>query len=212
MTGNPSGRITLLVVVGITAGGLVAWMIILSLLWLFLDAVGVTTDFWVMTEALSTATAVAAVLVAGYIAYRELVEVANTRHMEVADRLFDELNDRENIEARRWVYERLPDNPEEGTRGLSAEGRHSVKLVLNSLDRIAFLTQAGWIPEEMVMPWMSSMVVKAWGKLGPYVTYESGRRREPDYYANVALLAEKCTVWRAENLPADEIKWVKDSL
>jgi len=212
LTGNLSGRLTLLVVAGITAGGLVAWLLILVVLWLLLRALGITADFWVMTEALSTATAVAAVLVAGYIAYRELVEVANTRHMEVADRLFEELNARENVEARRWVYERLPDDPEKGTRDLTPEGRDAVKLVLNSLDRIAFLTQAGWIPDEMVMHWMSSMVVKAWGKLGPYVEFESGRRREPDYYANVVSLTEKCAAWRAANLPAAEIRWVKDSL
>jgi len=132
--------------------------------------------------------------------------------MEVADRLFRHINSPEEVEARRWIFENLPPNPEEGVRALTPEGQDAVKRVLNSLDRVAFLTQAGWIPEEMIMPWMNPMIVKAWTKLEPYVRYEGERRREPDYYEHARTLAERCLVWRAENLPEAEITWIDDAL
>lgn len=92
---------------------------------------------------------------------------------------------------------------------MTPEGHAAVKQVLNSLDHIAFLTQAGWIPEEMIMPWMNPMVVKAWARLAPYVEYESRKRREPDYYQHARELAERCREWRKRNVPNAEIAWIK---
>jgi len=77
---------------------------------------------------------------------------------------------------------------------------------------VAFLTQAGWIPEEMIMPWMNPMIVKAWARLEPYVDYESQRRNEPDYYEHARVLAERCQAWRAKHLPEAEITWVDGAL
>ena len=209
---NWSERLTLIVILAITGIGFVIWLSGLLLVWLFLRAVGLSTSFWLMTEALSTAVAAAAVLGAGFVAYRELAEVASSRYMEVADRLFNELNSPENIEARRWIFQDLPDDPQEGMRSLTPEGQAFVKRTLNSLDRVAFLTQAGWIPEEMVMPWMNPMIAKAWIKLKPYVDYESRRRNEPDYYEHARRLAERCLSWRAKNLPDAKTTWVHDAL
>ena len=212
MEDKRSQRLTLLVALAITAFGFLCWLAGLLFSWLCLRVVGLSTDLWAMIEALSTAVAAAAVLGAGFIAYRELSEVASSRQMAVADKLFAELNSDENIEARRWVFQNLPDDPEEGIRSLPPEGRAAVKRVLNSLDHVAFLTQADWIPEEVVMPWMNPMVVKAWVKLGPYVDYESHRRQEPDYYEHARQLAERCMAWRAENLPDAEVRWLDDAL
>jgi hypothetical protein len=203
---------TLLIVVGLTAVGLLLWIGCLLYVWVILQAIGADIDFWAMTEALSTAVAAAAVLGAGFVAYRELTEVASSRHMEVADRLFDELNSTECLDARRWVFQNLPNDPEEGVRSLTPEGRAAVKQVLNSLDRIAFLTQSDWVPIEMVMPWMNPMIVKAWQKLEPYVEYEGHRRQEPDYYAHARQLAERCIAWREEHLPDAKTVWLDDAL
>jgi hypothetical protein len=212
MNTNWSNRPTLIIIFGITATGLVLWLGGLLLLWLILRAVGATASFWAMTEALSAAVAAAAILSAGFVAYRELTEVAQARHIEVADRLFDELNSRESIEARRWIFQNLPEDPEKGVQSLTPEGQAAVKLVLNSLDHVAFLTQAGWIPEQMIMPWMNPMIVKAWIKLEPYVDYESQRRHEPDYYQYARKLARRCREWRAKNLPDAKITWVDHAL
>jgi hypothetical protein len=207
-----SRRRTLIVIVAVTAVGFLVWLTGLFVAWRLLKAVGVDTDFWAMTEALSTAVAAATVLGAGYVAYRELSEVSSSRYLEVADRLFEELNSPENIEARRWIFQHLPANAEEAIPKLSPEGRAAVKLVLNSLDRVAFLTQSDWIPDDMIMPWMNSMVVKVWAKLEPYVDYESRRRNEPDYYLHARELAERCRKWRAKHFPQAKINWVDEGL
>lgn len=212
MNANWSGRLTLIAIVAVTAAGFVVWLGSMLFLWLFLRLVGVSANFWAMTEALSTAVAAAAVLSAGFVAYRELSEVASSRHIGVADRLFEELNSPQNIAARRWIIQNLPEDPEEGIRSLTEEGRGAVKQVLNSLDRMAFLTQAGWIPDEMIMPWMNPMVVKAWAKLEAYVEYESRRRGEPDYYQHARELAERCRAWRARRLSGAKITWIDDAL
>ncbi len=210
--GNWSGSTTLLVFLALTAAGFIAWVVGLALLWLALRAFGLNANYWAMTEALSTAAAAATVVGAAFIAYRELSEVANSRHMEVADRLFGELNSTENIAARRWVFQNLPPDPQEGLREMSAEGRAHVKKVLNSLDRVAFLTQSGWIPDEVIMPWMHPMIAKSWEKIGPYVLYERERRNEPYYYRYASELAERCQAWRSNRLPDQAVKWVEGAL
>jgi hypothetical protein len=213
MNDNWSGPRTFLVIVASTAIGFFLWLIALFCFWVFLRrAIGASVDYWAMTEALSTAVAAAAVLGAGVVAYRELSEVASSRYLEVGDRLFSELNSQDNIEARRWIFQELPDDPQQGISSLTEEGQAHVKRTLNSLDRLAFLTQAGWIPEEMVMPWMNPMIVKVWVKLEPYVDHESRRRNEPDYYEHARQLAEHCLAWRTKNLPDAKITWVDDAL
>jgi hypothetical protein len=209
---NWTQSLTLVVILAITFSSFVVWMIFMLLVWLLSRALGSPADFWSVTSALSTAAAAAAVLGGGFVAYRELTELANSRHMDVADRLFDELNSTENIAARRWIFQNLPEDPETGLKALTEEGRTAVKQVLNSLDRVAFLTQAKWIPNEMIMPWMNPMIVKAWVKLKPYVEYESRRRNEPDYYRNVRRLAEDCLAWRKKHLPEAAITWVDNAL
>jgi hypothetical protein len=209
---NWNQNLTLVVILAITILSFGIWMIFVILVWLFSLALGGHADLWSVTSGLSTAVAAAAVLAGGFVAYRELTELANSRHLEVADRLFNELNSKENIAARRWIFLNLPEDPETGLKEMTEEGRAAVKQVLNSLDRVAFLTQAKWIPDEMIMPWMNPMIVKSWEKLKPYVDYESRRRNEPDYYQNVRLLAESCVSWRKKNLQEAEITWVDNAL
>jgi len=207
-----SGLITLGLFIAITVIGFIAWVFGLFLFWLILRTIGLSTDLWLMIEALSTAVAASAVFTAGFIAYRELSEIVKSRYIEVADRLFNELNSSENIVARRWLFQNLPDNPEEGIKNMTPEGQAAVKQVLNSLDRVSFLTQAGWIPDDIIMPWMHPMITKSWEKLEPYVVSERKRRNEPYYYEHAGKLAERCRVWKTKNLPDVSIKWVEDAL
>jgi len=208
-------RHPLIVFLSITAAALAVGLGLLFLVWLLLRALGVDTGLWPMIEALSTALTAAAVLGAAFVASRELAELASSRHLDVADRLFDELNSPANIEARRWVFQRLPEapaDPGEVIQTLPDSGQAAIKRVLNSLDRVAFLTQSDWIPEEMFMPWMNPMVVKAWAKLAPYVAYERQRRHEPDYYQAAEELARRCLAWRQLHVPEGKITWVDDAL
>ncbi len=212
MTERKGAYSTPAIIAAITVGGFAIWMAFLAAVWGVLKAAGSTANFWEMTGALSTAAVVTAVVVAGYVANREFAELASTRHMEIADKLFEEMNSAENIAARRWVFQELPADPKQAMEALTQEEKDTIKRVLNSLDRIAFLTQSGWIPEEMVMPWMNSMVVKSWAKLEPYVQYESKRRHEPDYYENVRLLGERCVAWRKTMRPDAQVTWLENAL
>jgi len=169
-------------------------------------------DIVVTLEAISATIAAAAVFGAGYFAYQELEEISKSRHIEVADRLFEELNSPEIVEARRIIYQNLDDDPKAGLTKLSDEDRNAMKKVLNSLDRVAFLTQPGWIPDDLVMPWMHPMIAKSWEKLEPYVMYERQHRNEPYYYEHAGELAERCRKWRANNLAETDTKWVDNAL
>ena len=174
----------------------------------------ILSNFWRdnTLESISTAVAAAAVFGAAYIAYQELKEVANTRYMDIADRLFGELNSPENIEARRRIFQNLKDDPEQGIRRLKKEDLDAMKKVLNSLDRVAFLTREGWIPDDLIMPWMHPMIAKSWEKLEPYVLYERERRNEPYYNEHAGELAERCRKWRTKHLAETDTKWVDNAL
>ena len=105
-----------------------------------------------------------------------------------------------------------PADPGQVIASLPPQGRDAIKQVLNSLDRVAFLTQGDWIPEETVMPWMNPMVVKSWARLAVYVEYERQRRREPDYYQAAGQLAGRCQAWRARHVPEAQLTWLEDAL
>lgn len=213
MEPNRENFLTLVLIFALTAVGTLGWLFGLFLFWLFISAFTGPIDFFALTESFSTAVTAAAVLSAGFIAYRELNEGSYSRYMDVADRLFDELNSDENIEARRWIYQNLPADPAQGLTEMDETGRKAMKKVLNSLDRVAFLTQKNWIPEKMIMPWMSPMVLKSWAKLAPYVDYESKRRNEPKYYFLARDLAKRCQKWTIKNNPnGDVINWLDDAL
>src|SRR5574339_350851 len=122
-----SGIETMALFFSITVGGFLAWILALTCLWLLLRFFNFSTDLMAMIQALSTAVAAAAVFGAGFIAYRELSEVANSRHMEIADRLFTELNSAENIEARRRIFQNLHAEPEGGLKELTPQDREAVK-------------------------------------------------------------------------------------
>ena len=183
-------------------------LILISSLWTYLSPNAPSLD------SLSTAVTAAAVFGAAYIAYQELSEVANTRYMDIADRLFADLNSPDNIEARRRIFQNLNEDPEIGIGELEKEDRGAMKKVLNSLDHVAFLTQQGWIPDDIILPWMHPMIAKSWEKLEPYVLYERARREEPYYYEHAGELAERCDKWREKNLTEAERtnKWVDKAL
>ena len=211
---NPkwSGILPILIFVMITIIVFISWVLGLMYLWPTLKNVDSQANLMGTIEALSTALAAAAVFGAGFIAYRELSEVANSRYMDIADRLFDELNAPDNIEARRRIFQNLPENAEKGLVKMAAKDREAMKTVLNSLDRVAFLTQSGWIPDELVMPWMHPMIAKSWEKLEPYVLYERKRRNEPYYYQYAGRLADRCKKWRVKNGLETTTKWVDNAL
>jgi hypothetical protein len=199
-------------VILITVVGFILWLSLIYLVYLWLKGQDQSVNYFEMAASLSTALAAAAVFGAGYVAYRELDEISASRHLDVADKLFNELNSAESINARRWIYQNLTGDPKNDLKALTPEGQEAIKQVLNSLDRVAFLTQSGWIPEDVIMPWMHPMIYKAWEKLGPYVEYERNRRNEPYYYKHAGDLSKRCVIWRQRHNIGTETKWVEGAL
>ena len=143
-----SGMKTLGVFIVVTLVVFLLWVSGISLIWRLIGSFALSDNLFVAVEALSTALAVATVFGAGYFAIQELSEASKTRYMEIADKLFNELNSEENINARKIVYQLGSYDP---SVGLSQDKRDAIKKVLNSLDRVAFLTQNGWIPDEVIL-------------------------------------------------------------
>lgn len=164
-------------------------------------------DLWSMLEGISSALAFSVVAGGGVVILFQLVEAIDNRHIDVFNRVFEKWMDDEHIEARRFIYQDLPNDPETGLAMLDDEGRGKVKRILNSVDYLGFLIDQGWVDDEGIIEWVSPIVVKVWAKLGPYIDYEINERgKETDYYASVRSLAVRCHEWRAKNKPQDEVK------
>ena len=200
--------------IAVSSVAFLVWLLIVDRVPGILVDLGVSADYWDRLEALSTALATATVIGAVVIVYMDRSEAAKTRYIEVADKLFQELNSPTNVAARRWIFENLTEPPETFVKIMSDEDQNKIKQVLNSLDRVSFLTQAGWIPDDVIMPWMHPMIYKSWLKLEPYVQYERGRRNEPYYYRYAEQVSQRCIEWRERNLrPEDrQVQWIDDAL
>lgn len=126
-TTRRSGWRSVVTVIALAVIGFLLWIGILLALWAVLRAAGVATDFWPMAQTLTSTVTMVSILAGSILAVRQLSEAASNRHLAVADRLFEELNSPENIEARRWIFHNLPADPEEGSRTLTPEGQAAIK-------------------------------------------------------------------------------------
>ncbi len=202
------------VAAGLSLAMLVIWVGLIVLVWVVIGRPGSGGgwDLWAMLEGISSAAAFATVIGGGIVVLVQLVESVDSRHLAVYNDVFREMMSDEEIEARRWIYQHLPDDPEQGLRELDERGQQRVKRVLNSFDHLGFLLRQEWITDEGLIEWVSPIVVKTWRKLKPYVEYESRRRNEPYYYAAARYLAERCKGWWQEHRPDAQITWVEDAL
>jgi len=207
---STTGVVVLAATISLVA--LIGWVAFCISLWGMLRLFQVQFDMWSMLEALSTAAAVAQVFGGGIVALWQLKDASEGRNLDIYNAVFEKLMSDEDIEARRWIYQELPDNPEQGLDQLDPKGQAHVKRVLNSLDHLGFLMRQNWVTEEAeeaVIEWVNPFVVKVWAKLGPYIDYESRRRNQPDYYIAVRELAQRCVEWRRRHLPdSAEVVWV----
>jgi hypothetical protein len=212
-----------------SAGGIVIFATVLSIaicallsvgafvLWDMIGPDGPNADLWAVLEALATAAAFSVAVGGGLMVLAQLTEAVDSRNLNIFNDVFERLASDRNIDARRWIYQNLPDNPGQGLASLSEEGRQNVKYVLNSFDHLGFLIQQDWVSgeaEDAIVGWVSPFVVKTWEKLGPYIDYEVTQRpEEPDYYEAVRHLAEKCIAHRKAFLGRDpRTTWRNDAL
>lgn len=212
-----------------SAGGIVVFATVVSiaicgllsgsayLIWQLIIPINSNADVWAILEAVATAAAFSVAVGGGLMVLAQLTEAVDSRNLTVFNDVFERLACDRNIDARRWIYQNLPDNPGQGLASLSEEGRQHVKYVLNSFDHLGFLIQQDWVSgeaEDAIVRWVSPFVVKTWQKLGPYIDYEVAQRpEEPDYYEAVCYLAQKCIAYRKALLRRDlNVTWRDDAL
>jgi hypothetical protein len=214
---TPSEIARLAVLVG--AGAIVTWIGILLLAWRFLGLREADPALWGYLEGMSSAAVLGSVIGGGLAVLVQLVELIESRKRDIAvtnlrvyDTIFGLMMSDDNIDARRWIYQELPRDPETGLSGLDSEGQRRIKLVLNSLDYLGLAVAQDIVAGDDVVEWASPFVVKVWDRLGPYVDYEARRRNEPDYYRAARDLAERCRAVRQKRVGDATPVWVEDSL
>lgn len=198
--------------------------VLIGVVWIWasptiVDAVSLSETEWSNVAALTSAAALAVALGAGVILLIELAETADSRNLEIYRDIYQKFMSDEQIRARRFIYQELPD-PDEPQVVINAvlgsdEARKEVKKVLNLIDYFGFLVQQDWVTSDEVIGWLSPVVVKVWAKIGPVVSYERRQRpEEPDYYEAAMNLADKCRAWRQNNFPEadEEISFLDDRL
>ncbi|HEC23720.1 MAG TPA: hypothetical protein ENI95_12480 [Chloroflexi bacterium] len=214
----PVGKVVRYALIG-SVIAFVFWVGLVYTFWRLANPTGEVSTLWSALEGLSSAATFAIAIGGGLMALIQLSEAVDqrklaieSRNFEVYNNIFERLMSDEHIEARRWIYLNLPDDPEVGLQQIDEEGHRYIKMVLNAFDHLGFLLQRDWVHDEGILGWVSPIVVKTWEKLGPYVEYEARRRREPDYYEAARHLAEQCYEWRRRHLPEAEVNWLNDAL
>jgi len=173
----------------------------------------IPADRWAALEGLSAAAALAFAIGAGIVVLMELNATVDSRNLDIYRDIYEKLMSKEEIEARRFIYQKLP--PPEDRQAIVQAVLHSdddqarkyVKQVLNLIDYFGFLVEQEWVTADEVIGWMSPVVVKVWEKIEPVVEYECSQRpEEPDYYESAIRLAERCRKWRDTNLRGRQIE------
>jgi hypothetical protein len=85
------------------------------------------------------------------------------------------------------------------------EGQACVKMSLNCLDYIGFISEHYWKIEGDSLNWISGPVAKVWNRLGPYVEQVRTLRKAKDYYISAEAFGKLCVHWRKDKgLPDEE--------
>jgi hypothetical protein len=199
----------LLLVALITVFIAVIWIAVAPQL---LDVARLNADEWSDLSAMVTVISFAFALGVGISILLQVSEANESRNLGIYQDIYEKLMASDEIEARRYIYQKLPEVAASDASAQKAEisqilagdekARVYIKQVLNLIDYFGFLVEQDWVTADEVIGWLSPVVVKVWRKIGPIVEYErSERLEEPDYYIAAVRLAEKCQQWRDQNLP-----------
>ena len=147
--------------------------------------------------------------------YREINEKITSPTQEAARRwIMDNIQVKKDDEDLAAWYARTNTRIMEGENGTSEElpeGQKNVKLALNCIDYIGFISGHYWKIEGDALDWISAPVAKVWQRLCPYVRHVRMLRGQADYYAFAETLGELCIQWRHGKGLHDE-KYVSQTL
>jgi hypothetical protein len=188
---------------------------------------------WSLLEGFMSLVSVALILGGSVFALREYISSEIQQRREELDReeeakkvafsvykeIFDRLMRSEDVEARRWIINNVPERKDgEDEQKWVAQvkviihqrpqswegvppGQEYLKQVLNTFDFVGFAALHYWPINEELLAWMSAPIAKVWERIGGYVENEAQKRREPDYYRAARDLGQRCVVWWHEHYP-----------
>ena len=110
----------------------------------------------------------------------------------------DVFGDEENLTLEQWI-EKTSATIHKCPRGWKEKlspGHKSVKMTLNTLDYVGFVSQNYVNVEGPLLEWMSSPIAKVWERLKPYIDNERMEKGEEDYYQAAYHIGERCMEWR----------------
>ncbi|NDJ76369.1 MAG: hypothetical protein GYB65_08920 [Chloroflexi bacterium] len=224
---NPQLRALLMPIAVMVCLALFSFIVVMLAVHWFED--DLSTDKWSALEAITTAGAfslavggVVGALLQFHRANEDRAKANDDRAMSFFRDFFCDIYsrvmDKDQIAARRYIYQKLTEY--EGTEARvrfvqqHPEAQDHIKTVLNQLDYIGFVVKKEWADSDDLVDWMSPIVVKVWGVIGPLVEYEVAQRpEEPDYYIAARDLAATCQAWRDKHYPQRaEITYSNDHL
>jgi hypothetical protein len=169
--------------------------------------------YWAVMQGVCAVAATSALMGSAVFALMQYSNSRHQRHLGIYNDIFGRLMQTEQVEARRWIYEKFQFGGALNTQSVEAmvqqlddHGRAQIKLCLNSLDHLGFLVSQGWLDDDKTLGWLNPIVLKTWECLKPLVDYERRRRDDRDYYVHIDSLASRCAAVDKHGVRVDNTK------
>jgi hypothetical protein len=182
---------------------LVVMVVWLAAVRLIFDVAGLASSEWGWLEGVTSVLTFAFAAGAGLLLLIEYSDADETRNLEIYRDIYDRLMTPQQIEARRKLYQDLPDDPGEAMHVVRTNPEYMgyYKQVLSLIDYFGFVVQQEWVTADEVIGWISPIVVKVWDRIGELVEMErDARKGESDYHIAAFELAKACQDWRDEHI------------
>lgn len=125
-------------------------------------------NFWSIWASIATVLGFIVVSYAAIVALGQLREMTKTRHLEAMLHVYEMIGSNEARKQRRFIYTELKSTPENP----SDEEREIIEQVTVTFDRVGRLVESGLIPKNELLEGHSAIIIKAWSKLEPYISYQ----------------------------------------
>lgn len=155
--------------------------------------------FWQMIGVFATCAYVILVAVTLVYVMIQVHEMRRSRQRESALTVLKELQSREAREARRYIYQSIPNAIENlADVDVQAHLEHAEEAII-AFDRIGYLLKEGHIDEDAIMPIAWILVWRCWKRCESIVEWASMRRNDPHHLEHFRHFFERSEAYRVEN-------------
>jgi|SRR3990167_6706501 len=155
---------------------------------------------WERLSSIATVLGLIILVPATIVALGQLKEMTKARHLEAMLHVYDMIGSIEARRHKRFIYTELRSRPE----NLTDEEREIVENMIATFDRIGRLVESGLIPKDELLQGHSSIFLKTWGKLEPYINYQRrviGKRHAQNFEMLVKISREYDRRHYPEDIP-----------